>query len=205
VGPGHAAHQRGSPANRSIWATPAARRAGQDLTAARAPALPPVPAGPSCPSRTTGTCPSRYRRHARHLNERQPRPPHRCPAHPGQAPATGPADAGQHPDHPLPPPHASQQQRVTTPETPQTHSTRRTPSMRSSSRRATTWQMRSERPVLLRPARLVGPLLNGRAEACAQLVADPAPCLIRKLWSLEGPLASRAPDRPTRGGHWRGR
>ena len=37
------------------------------------------------------------------------------PAHPGEALTTDPADAGQHPEHPLPPTRASLQQRVTTP------------------------------------------------------------------------------------------
>src|SRR5271165_718492 len=50
------------------------------------------------------------------------------PAHPGEALTTDPADAGQHPEHPLPPTRASLQQRVTTPGMPRTDSTRRTPS-----------------------------------------------------------------------------
>ena len=49
------------------------------------------------------------------------------PAHPGKALTTDPADAGQHPEHPLPPTRASLQQRVTTPGMPRTDSTRRTP------------------------------------------------------------------------------
>ena len=47
------------------------------------------------------------------------------PAHPGEALTTDPADAGQHPEHPLPPTQASLQQRVTTPGMPRTDSTRR--------------------------------------------------------------------------------
>ncbi len=92
--PGHQEH----PGN----ANGAARRAGPDRDASSSAAA--TSRGTMMPSQATATRPSRYRRHARHLNERQPRSPHRCPAHPGQAPATGPADASQHPDHPLPPP-----------------------------------------------------------------------------------------------------
>jgi hypothetical protein len=47
------------------------------------------------------------------------------PAHPGKALTTDPADASQHPEHPLPPTPASLQQRVTTPGMPRTDSTRR--------------------------------------------------------------------------------
>jgi hypothetical protein len=56
-----------------------------------------------------------------------PQPGHRtaAPAHPGEAPTTDPADAGQHPEHP-PPTRASLQQRVTTSAMPRTDSTRRT-------------------------------------------------------------------------------
>ncbi len=129
VGRRHAA-QPGSPATRSTRATPTARPAGQDPIAVRASPLPPVPAGPIMLSRTTGACASCHRRHARHLDEQQPGHRTAAPAHPGEALTTDPADASQHPKHPLPPTPASLQQRVTTPGMPRTDSTRRSPNRR---------------------------------------------------------------------------
>ena len=115
--PGHQEH----PGN----ANGAARRAGPDRGASFSAAA--ISRGAIMLSRTTGTCASCYRRHARHLDEQQPGHRTAAPAHPGEALTTDPADAGQHPEHPLPPTRASLQQRVTTPGMPRTDSTRRTP------------------------------------------------------------------------------
>jgi Bacterial regulatory proteins, gntR family len=85
--PGHQEH----PGN----ANGAARRAGPDRGA----------------SFSAAAC---YHRHARHLDEQQPG--HRTAApcqRPGEALTTDPADAGQHPEHSLPPTRASLQQRGT--------------------------------------------------------------------------------------------
>ena len=104
----------GSQIARDTRATPTARRAGQNLIGASFSA-----SASSCRvimlPRTTGT------------RVVLPQPGHRtaAPAHPGEAPTTDPADAGQHPEHP-PPTRASLQQRVTTPEMPRTDRTRRT-------------------------------------------------------------------------------
>ena len=113
--PGHQEH----PGN----ANGAARRAGPDRGASFSAAA--SSRGAIMLSRTTGTCASCYRRHARHLDQQQPghrpaapRPSRRSTHHRS-------ADAGQHPEHPLPPTRASPQQRVTTPGIPRTDSTRR--------------------------------------------------------------------------------
>ena len=124
----------------------AARRAGPDRGASFSAAA--SSCGAIMLSRTTGTCASCYRRHARHLDEQQPGHRPAAPAHPGEALTTDPADAGQHPEHPLPPTRASLQQRVTTPGMPRTDSTRRTPNRRGSVLRSLLGPSRAERGVM---------------------------------------------------------
>ena len=136
--PGHQEH----PGN----ANGAARRAGPDRGASFSAAA--ISCGAIMLSRTTGTCASCHRRHARHLDEQQPGHRPAAPAHPGEALTTDPADAGQHPQHPLPPTRASLQQRVTTPGMPRTDSTRRTPNPCGRQSSMARQAPHAERPVL---------------------------------------------------------